>query len=222
LTTAPKRGNRVLSASFVLARLRALTNKHGGSLSLQTMKNISKTLGLALAAAVFFLSACAKKPVRATPEATPTGPAPSANNTINPEQIAVGPEPSSLQVRDTSIGTPADDNKSVVEAIYFALDRSAVAQAERPKLQAAVKWLGENAEKNLVLVGHCDWRGTAEYNLGLGDRRANAVKKYLESLGVDPKRLETLSKGSTDAKQSGGEAEWQKDRRVDFIVLKKQ
>jgi peptidoglycan-associated lipoprotein len=182
------------------------------------MKNISKTLGLALTAAVFFLSACAKKPIRNLPDATPMGP--SANNNINPEQIAVGPD-STLQTRDTSVGTPADDNHSVVEPIYYALDRFAVAQAERPKLQAAVKWLAENAEKNLVLVGHCDWRCTAEYNLGLGDRRANAVKRYLETLGVDPKRLETLSKGQTDAKQGGSEADWQKDRRVDFIVLKK-
>ena len=73
-----------------------------------------------------------------------------------------------------------------------------------------------------MLVGHCDWRGTAEYNLGLGDRRSNSVKRYLETLGADPKRLETLSKGSTDAKQGGGESEWAKDRRVDFIELKKQ
>jgi peptidoglycan-associated lipoprotein len=196
-----------------------LTNKHGDSLYLNTMKNISKTLGLALTAAIFLLSACAKKPVRNMPDATQTGP--STNNNINPEQIAVGPD-STLQARDTSVGTPDDANHSVVEPVYFAFDRFAIAQAERPKLQAAVKWLADNAEKNLVLVGHCDWRGTAEYNLGLGDRRANAVKKYLESLGVDPKRLETLSKGQTDAKQSGGEAEWQKDRRVDFIVLKKQ
>ncbi len=183
------------------------------------MKNIYKTLGLALVASVFLISACAKKPVRNVPDATQTGP--STNNNINPEQIAVGPD-STLQTRDTNVGTPADDNKSVVEPIYYALDRFAVAPAERPKLQAAVKWLADNADKNLVLVGHCDWRGTAEYNLGLGDRRANGVKKYLETLGVDPKRLETLSKGQTDAKQSGGEAEWQKDRRVDFVVLKKQ
>ena len=84
-----------------------------------------------------------------------------------------------------------------------------------------MKWLADNADKNLVLIGHCDWRGTAEYNLGLGDRRSNAVKKFLESLGVNTARLETLSKGSTEAKQSGGEADWAKDRRVDFIVLKK-
>ena len=181
------------------------------------MKNISKFLGLVLAASTLCFTACAKKPVRpAGPDTTQTGP----GNNINPEQVAVA-DPNSLLAARENVGTPDDANKSVVEAIYFALDRAAVPPAERPKLQAAVKWLADNADKNLVLVGHCDWRGTAEYNLGLGDRRANAVKKFLESLNVSPTRLETLSKGSTEAKQSGGEADWAKDRRVDFIVLKK-
>ena len=181
------------------------------------MKNISKLLGLILAASALFFTACAKKPVRAAgPDTTQMG----QNTGINPEQVAVADVNTSLAPR-TDVGTPDDANKSVVEPIYFALDRAAVPPAERPKLQAAVKWLADNADKNLVLIGHCDWRGTAEYNLGLGDRRANSVKKFLESLGVNPARLETLSKGSTEAKQSGGEAEWAKDRRVDFIILKK-
>ena len=118
--------------------------------------------------------------------------------------------------------TPPEASASVVEPIYFALDRYAVAPAERPKLQNAIKWLADNPGTNLVLVGHSDWRGTAEYNLGLGDRRAASVKRYLESLGVDATRVETLSKGSTDAKQGGGEADWQKDRRVDFVELTTQ
>jgi len=181
------------------------------------MKNVSKLLGLTLAVAALFLSACSKKPIRPDPTTTAMGP--GTNTAINPEEVAVGPD-SSLQTRE-QVGTPGDENKSVVEPIYFGLDRSAVPQAERAKLQAALKWLQENAGKNLVLIGHCDWRGTAEYNLGLGDRRANAVKRYLESLGADSHRLETLSKGSTDAKQAGSESEWQKDRRVDFVELKK-
>lgn len=181
------------------------------------MKHVSKSLGLVIAAAALFLSACAKKPVRsATPDSTQTG---QGDMMIDPTQIAVGPD-STLVVRDS--GTVPDANASVVEAVYFALDRAAVAPAERPKLQAAIKWLADNPDKSLVLVGHCDWRGTAEYNLGLGDRRANSVKRYLEMLGADSKRLETLSKGSTDAKQGGGEAEWAKDRRVDFVELVKQ
>jgi peptidoglycan-associated lipoprotein len=182
------------------------------------MKNVSKILGLSLAAAAIFLSACAKKPVR-TDTAGPMGNSAPAN-TIDPTAVAVAPD-TTLQVRDTSTGTPGDETKSVVDPIYFALDRSAVAGPERPKLDAVIKWLKENSDKSLVLIGHCDWRGTAEYNLGLGDRRANAVKRYLETLGADLKRLETLSKGSTDAKQGGSESDWAKDRRVDFVVLKK-
>lgn len=177
------------------------------------MKNVSKYLGLALAIPALFLSACKKKPIRPDPTTTAMGPGMG----VNPEEIALAGDGTGLLGRDPNAGSFDAASHSVVEPIYFALDRYAVAQPERAKLQAAVSWLQENPTKNLVLVGHCDWRGTSEYNLGLGDRRANSVKKFLESMGVSPSRLETLSKGSTDAKQSGGESEWQKDRRVDFI-----
>ena len=181
------------------------------------MKHVSKLIGTSLVAASLLLTACSKKPVRTTPDTTMggnTGPA------IDPTTPAVGGEEFKLPTREA--GSVTEGDKSVIEPVYFALDRYAVAPAERAKLQNAIKWLKDNADKSLVLVGHCDWRGTAEYNLGLGDRRANAVKRYLESLGADAKRLETLSKGSTDSKQTATEAEWSKDRRVDFVELKKQ
>jgi peptidoglycan-associated lipoprotein len=181
------------------------------------MKNVSKFLGLTLAVAAMFLSACSKKPLRPDPTTTAFG----SNSGINPESLAVPGENINLESRDLN-ASPDAANQSVVEAIYFALDRFAVAPAERPKLQNAIKWLNDNPDKNLVLVGHCDWRGTAEYNLGLGENRANSVKRYLVSLGANASRLETLSKGSTEAKQGGSESEWAKDRRVDFIELKKQ
>lgn len=179
------------------------------------MKHVSQLLGTTFVAAALLLTACTKKPVR-----PPGGSTLGSSETppIDPTTPAVGGEETVLQGRDA--GTPSD--ASVVEPVYFALDRFAVSAAERPKLQNVIKWLKDNPGKSLVLVGHCDWRGTAEYNLGLGDRRANSVKRYLESLGAEATRLETLSKGSTDAKQTGGEAEWQKDRRVDFVELKKQ
>jgi peptidoglycan-associated lipoprotein len=181
------------------------------------MKNFAKLLGLALALSALVLSGCKKKPIRDGSTLPSTGP----SNTIDPNAVAFAEDANSTLAPRTG-GTPEATNTSVVEPVYFALDRAAVAAPERPKLEAAIKWLKDNPEKNLVLVGHCDWRGTAEYNLGLGDRRANSVKRFLESLGADSKRLETLSKGSTDAKQGGGEAEWKKDRRVDFVELKKQ
>lgn len=180
------------------------------------MKHFSKLLGLSLVAVTVLLTACSKKPVRPAPTSTTLGP---GVNDINPEEIAIGGEDVNLEARSGS--SPDAANMSVVEPIYFALDRFAVAPAERPKLQNALKWLQDNPGKNLVLAGHCDWRGTAEYNLGLGENRANSVKRYLVSLGADASRLETLSKGSTEAKQGGSEADWSKDRRVDFIELVK-
>ena len=181
------------------------------------MKNAFKLLGLALALSALVLSGCKKKPVRGAETLPATGP----SNNIDPNAVAFAEDPNT-QLQQRGGDTPVNENQSVVEPIYFGLDRAAVAPNERPKLDAAVKWLKDTPEKSLVLVGHCDWRGTAEYNLGLGDRRANSVKRFLESLGADTKRLETLSKGSTDAKQGGGESEWQKDRRVDFVLLKRQ
>ncbi len=177
------------------------------------MTKFSQVLGLSLALSTLLLTACSKKPTRDANAGNAIG------DTIDPNAIAVSADANSTLTARPE-GTP-DETMSVVEPIYFALDRAAVPPAERPKLQAAVKWLADNPGQNLVLSGHCDWRGTAEYNLGLGDRRANAVKKFLQSMGVDSTRLETLSKGSTDAKQSGGEAEWSQDRRVDFMLLKK-
>jgi peptidoglycan-associated lipoprotein len=181
------------------------------------MKNAFKLLGLTLALSALVLSGCKKKPVRTEG----TLPATGGPILIDPTREAFTEDPTSSLTQRTA-DTPVNPDQSVVEPIYFGLDRAAVAAAERPKLDAAVKWLKDNPEKSLVLVGRCDWRGTAEYNLGLGDRRASAVKRFLESMGADAKRLETLSKGSTDAKQGGGDAEWHKDRRVDFVELKRQ
>lgn len=185
------------------------------------MKNLKKILSVALAGSVLLLAACSKKPVRDANAGTAMG-----GNTINPDQVALPNDQApgtNLEARNLPPGATEDEFtiRGLMESVYFDFDRSAVPQKERPKVEAAVKWLKENADKRMLLEGHCDWRGTAEYNLGLGDRRASAVKKYLESLGIDSKRLEILSKGSTDAKQTGGEAEWAKDRRVDFVVLKK-
>ena len=182
------------------------------------MKNAFKLLGLTLALSALALTGCKKKPVR---DANSTLPATGGPIGVDPNAVAFAEDPNT-QLQSRTADTPVNENSSVVEPIYFGLDRAAVAVPERPKLDAAIKWLGDNPEKSLVLVGHCDWRGTAEYNLGLGDRRANAVKAFVISKGADSRRLETLSKGSTDAKQGGGESEWQKDRRVDFVELKRQ
>ena len=93
--------------------------------------------------------------------------------------------------------------------------------AERVKLQAAKDYLAKHPDQRLLLEGHCDWRGTAEYNLGLGDRRAGRAKKYLASIGVAADKVETLSKGSEEAKKNADDATRAKDRRVELVILKK-
>ena len=111
--------------------------------------------------------------------------------------------------------------RGLFQPVYFGFDQSNIKESERPKLQEVVKYLAEHPTYRILLEGHCDWRGTAEYNLGLGDRRANSGKRYLTGIKVPADKLETLSKGSLDAPEKAPEEQMAKDRRLEIIVLKK-
>lgn len=184
------------------------------------MKNLPRCLALSLTlAALAFTTGCPKKPTRTTPLDTSLG---NQGNTVDPNAVGTFTDPNTaLQPRDLSAADLAAGQRGVVEPVYFEFDRFAVPQGERAKLDKAVQYLKDHPEQRILLEGHCDWRGTAEYNLGLGDRRANAVRKYLEFLGVDSKRLEIISKGDQDAKEGATEDEMRKDRRVEFVGLDK-
>ena len=116
---------------------------------------------------------------------------------------------------------PNGHNRTALQGqtVLFDFDKSDVRASEREKLKVAKEYLDKNPTHRLLLEGHCDWRGTAEYNLGLGDRRAAAVRKYLQSLGVPAERVETLSKGSLEAAKNADDATMAKDRRVDLVVV---
>ncbi|MSU53378.1 MAG: flagellar motor protein MotB, partial [Opitutaceae bacterium] len=108
-------------------------------------------------------------------------------------------------------------------AVYFEFDRSDISRPEeRAKLQAAKNYLEKNPGQRLLLEGHADWRGTSEYNLGLGDRRANGAKKYLGTIQVSADKLETLSKGSEEAKKGGTDEDMKKERRVELVIIKQK
>ncbi|MBH66953.1 MAG: peptidoglycan-associated lipoprotein [Rhodospirillaceae bacterium] len=107
----------------------------------------------------------------------------------------------------------------VLSSVYFELDQASIDPAEREKLRESANLILDNPAWNILIEGHCDWRGTSEYNIGLGDRRANSVKEYLISLGIPSGRVETRSKGDLESTPEGTEEEMSYDRRADLFEL---
>lgn len=185
------------------------------------MNFASKNLCLVSAAVALVLTGCTKKPDRPAPSQTVMGPQTGGPgyNTPPPTTTDFGNN-TGLPLHDNSFD-PMGQNRDLLKTntVYFDFDKSDIKASEREKLKAAKEYLDKNPTHKLLLEGHCDWRGTAEYNLSLGDRRANAAKKYLQTLGVPVARIETLSKGSLEASKNADEGTMAKDRRVDLIVI---
>jgi peptidoglycan-associated lipoprotein len=184
------------------------------------MKLASKPLLILAASAAAILSGCAKKPVRPDPSSTALGPTAGGGAALTPETVPTTADTgSTLQNRDGVIETDKTI-RGLLQPVYFDYDRDNVKASERPKLQAAKDYLDKNPQYRLLLEGHCDWRGSSEYNLGLGDHRASSAKKYLVSIGVPADKVETLSKGSEEAQKNADDATMAKDRRDEIVVLK--
>lgn len=105
-------------------------------------------------------------------------------------------------------------------SIYFGFDSASIPATERIKLQEAANYLANNPSENLLIEGRSDWYGTADYNIALSDRRANSALDYLNTLGADSSRIETLSKGSLEATSGLSKTQASQDRRADLILLK--
>ncbi len=184
------------------------------------MKLPSQRLCLVVASAALVLAGCSKKPLRPDPSATLMGPQGGGATSLAPTDLSTTTAGNDLALRDAGFDANGQNRQALADkTVYFDFDKSAIKPSERPKLAATKDYLDKNSGQRLLLEGHCDWRGTAEYNLGLGDRRANAVKKYLQSIGVSADRMETLSKGSLEASKNADEATMAKDRRVDLVVV---
>lgn len=183
------------------------------------MKLASKSLCILAACAVLMVG-CRKKPVRPNPSETAMGPQAGGAGNLNPEAVPLAPD-NTLQQRDSGITDINGQIRGQLQPVYFDFDRDAVKASERPKLQAAKDYLGQHPDQRLLIEGYCDWRGTAEYNLSLGDRRASRAKKFLVTLGVPADKIETLSKGSTEASKNADAETMTKDRRDELVILKK-
>jgi peptidoglycan-associated lipoprotein len=106
--------------------------------------------------------------------------------------------------------------------VFFDLDKSDISDDTRATLQKDAEWMRKWTSTRFTVEGHCDSRGTAEYNLALGERRAQAVREYLVSLGITPDRIQTVSKGKeAPFCTEENEACWSQNRRGHFVITAK-
>jgi peptidoglycan-associated lipoprotein len=158
-----------------------------------------------LSAASLALAACASK----APKQLPPDPGVATDTTTNQSQLV---QPGSQA--DFVASTNGQDT------IYFDTDRYDVDSADQAALQTQAQWLARYPQKRATVEGHADERGTREYNLALGERRANAAKNYLVSLGVDASRLTTLSYGKERPIALGSDEEsWARNRRAVTVTI---
>ena len=116
-------------------------------------------------------------------------------------------------------GSEQDLAQNVGDRVFFELDRSELSQEARQTLDRQAAWLKQYASVRVTLEGHCDERGTREYNMALGARRANAARAYLVALGIQSARIQTVSYGAERPAVLGtGEAVWSQNRRAVTVV----
>ena len=170
--------------------------------------------------ATFALTGCPKKDDAPTPSDTVMGGSGSREDWSNETDVSYS---EGLSERDPLFQSMANGegsfNQNTMNSTYFQFDNSGISPEERAKLNQVVDYLKSHPQERIIIAGHCDWYGTSEYNLALGDRRANSVKHYLIQLGIQPDRIETLSKGSLDATKGLAKSDAWKDRRADAILI---
>ncbi|MGD9638953.1 MAG: peptidoglycan-associated lipoprotein Pal [Alphaproteobacteria bacterium] len=118
-------------------------------------------------------------------------------------------------------GTAEDFAARAQDRVFFSFDRYSLDSKAKTALKTQAEWLAKYADKKVTVEGHADERGTREYNIALGERRANSVKKYLISLGVAADRISTVSYGKErPAVMGSNEAAWAQNRRAVTVVIK--
>ena len=172
--------------------------------------------------------ACAKKepPVaRPMPPPPPMESADAPRPTPPPEPVSEPTAVPPVPITDDAIGSKSLDDinrDSPLKPLFYGLDQSEVDAAGQQLLQANADLLKKYGTWQVTVEGHCDERGTAEYNLALGERRAVAARNYLVSLGIAADRIKTVSYGKEfPFDPAHTDAAWAKNRRAHFVVTAK-
>ena len=191
--------------------------------------NAGKKLITCAVLVMLVIAGCAKKkPPVARPMPPPSATAGTGTPTAPPppprpiaEPVVVPPEP----LRDDAIGSKSLDDlnrESPLSPVFYDLDSFDVSAEGQQVLQANAKVLKQFPSWQITIEGHCDERGTAEYNLALGERRALAAKTYLVSLGIPADKVRTVSYGKEfPFDPTHTESGWSKNRRAHFVLTSK-
>ena len=184
------------------ARARKLKRKKGASSVTWQRAVLGSVL---LMAGALLLAGCPKKPEVATGAPRAEAPAPVPEARHEPAPPAPAPAPAKEPLQD----------------VFFDFDKAVIRDDGKQALNADIQWLKANSAVRIKVEGHCDERGTNEYNLALGDRRAKAVRDYLVAGGIDAKRISTVSYGEERPFVQGhDESAWKWNRRGHFVVVK--
>lgn len=179
------------------------------------MKHAILRLLVMTAVTALLAAGCAKKPAPET-----TAPTAAMEKPVVSEMPA---QPAGVQEQAVSDLPAAPELAAVagLQRIYFAFDQHTLSDQARDTLAGNAAWLKANPGEKVVIEGHCDERGSDEYNLALGERRALAAQSYLMSLGIDAGRLTTISYGEERPLAPGqSEDAWAQNRRAEFKVVK--
>jgi peptidoglycan-associated lipoprotein len=182
-----------------------------------------KNLLIAVSAVTLTLGACASDD-DLKPYGDELFPNEQANMGAVPQQAVPsvpvdGYDSSAMNFGSAAPGSQDDLAVNVGDRVFFGYDSYNLTPEAISQLELQAQWLRQYPSVNIVVEGHADERGTREYNLALGDRRANAVKNYLVSLGTDPRRIQTISYGKERPEMLGSNSEsWARNRRSVTVV----
>jgi peptidoglycan-associated lipoprotein len=191
------------------------------------MMKAKNTVVVVMLIAAAFAAGCGKKKAAATPQPAPTVTEPPAVTPAPPAPAQRVEERAPVQQplgEDSILNKSLDDlnRDSPLKPVFFALDSAELDDTGRSIATANAGVLKKYGTWTITVEGHCDERGTAEYNLALGERRAVAVKTYLSSLGVSPERIRTVSYGKEFPFDMGHtENAWAQNRRGHFVITAK-
>ncbi len=182
-------------------------------------RNMMKSIIVASCLALF-AAGCAKKEMVKSEEPLAPPAAVEKAPAVTPPAEKAAPEAPAVKeetIQETAKqGAPA----ATMETIHFDFDSYVLSSEARDILKKNADWMTANPTAKVQVQGNCDEKGSAEYNLALGENRAKAAAKYLETLGIAKNRLSTISFGKEKPVDPGhDEAAWAKNRRDDFVII---